>query len=267
MWSCQPSTNLPDGDHTFTIDQTTPSGTTPLPGRTYTVDTIVPSTPVITAPAEGSTVNSKRPTISGTGEAGATVTVKEGTAVICTTTVIDGGTWSCTPSADLGDGNHALSATQKDLALNESPAGTRSFTVTSILPTDLEVTQTESMAGLNKLELTITVRNKGPNAAAGVVINDTFPAAPDGEVWSWTCAGTACPAASGTGNLSAANATLGSLAVDGTVVYTVTGTLKNWSEWLNTVTLVLPTGITDNTPGNNSVTMGRYKLLLMIVYR
>jgi uncharacterized repeat protein (TIGR01451 family) len=253
------------GDNAIPVVITAANTTTT---KTYTVHVFVaPAAPVVSAPANGATTNNKKPTISGTGDAGATVTVKEGTTVICTALVAGDGTWACTPSADLGDGQHTFGVTQEHPVGNVSAATPHSFTVTSILPADLEVTQTESMSSLNKLKLTITVRNNGPNTVTGVVINDTFPATLTGEVWSWTCAGTACPAASGTGNLSAANATLGTLAANGTAVFTVTGTVKNWSQWLNTVTLVLPTSIVDNTPGNNSVTTGRYELLLPIVYR
>ena len=135
------------------------------------------------------------------------------------------------------------------------------------VPADLEVTQTSSTINLSQLILTITVRNKGPNAVTGAVLSDTFPTAATGKTWTWTCAGTACPAASGTGNLSATNATLGTLSLNGTVVLTVTGTLANWSHWSNTASLAVPTGITDSVTPNNSSTIGRYMILLPIVYK
>ncbi len=264
-WACTPSADLPDGVHTISVTQTGTSNNTSSAGtRSFTVDSTPPTAPIISAPAEGENTSNPRPAISGTGEAGATVTVTENGNPICTALVASDGTWTCTPTSDLGKGVHNFSATQKDPALNESPpAGTRSFTVQPSLPSDLEVTQTMQMASLTHLTLGITVRNNGPNAVTGAVLSDTFPATLTGQVWSWTCTGTACSAASGTGNLSA---TLGTLAVDGTVTYTVTGTLANWSYWTNTASIAAPGGITESIITNNSSTVGRYQILLPIVY-
>jgi hypothetical protein len=133
--------------------------------------------------------------------------------------------------------------------------------------TDLEVAQSFQMASLTKLTLTITVSNKGPNAVTGATITDTFPEPASGKVWSWTCVGTgggACGAASGTGNL---NEVLGALPVNGTVVFTVTGALSDWSHWTNTATVASAVGSTDNVTTNNTSVTGSYQLLLPIVYR
>ena len=125
---------------------------------------------------------------------------------------------------------------------------------------DLEVTQTSNLTGLGNLTMTITVRNKGTNPLTGAKLIDTFPDA--STIWSWTCVGTACSAASGTGNL---NETLGTLPMNGTAVYTVTGSVINWSSWSNTATIAAPLGIYDNISTNNSATVGRYQILLMVV--
>jgi hypothetical protein len=72
-----------------------------------------PPPPAIGAPAAGADVT-PTPTVSGTSEPDATVTVDAGGAAICTTTATDSGTWSCVPPAALADGTHTLTATAAD---------------------------------------------------------------------------------------------------------------------------------------------------------
>ena len=59
-------------------------------------------------------------------------------------------------------------------------------------------------------------------AVTGATVADTLPAALTGV--TWTCAGAACPAASGSGNLAA---TLGALASAATVTFAITGNLAS----------------------------------------
>lgn len=68
--------------------------------------------PDITSPAQGSTTTDSTPVISGTGTPGATVTVTEGSTVLCTAVVQGNGTWSCSPTTPLPDGPHTVTATQ-----------------------------------------------------------------------------------------------------------------------------------------------------------
>ncbi|MFP1632457.1 beta strand repeat-containing protein, partial [Zhengella sp. ZM62] len=121
-----------DGSYDFTVSITDAAGnTTTSPATTITVDTTAPVAPVITGTTHdtlGDGINDATPTISGTGEAGATVTVtvNDGSSDIATlTTVVDGtGNWSITPATPLVSetGTHTLTftATQTDIAGNES---------------------------------------------------------------------------------------------------------------------------------------------------
>ena len=68
--------------------------------------------PDITSPAVGATVTDSTPAISGTGRPGATVTVKEGSTVLCRAVVHDNGRWSCSPGAPLAAGPHTVTASQ-----------------------------------------------------------------------------------------------------------------------------------------------------------
>src|SRR5262249_7998983 len=63
-----------------------------------------------------------QPLISGTGEAGDTVTVGDATGTaVCAATVTTSGTWSCTATAPLDDGEAVLTPTATDPAGNSTP--------------------------------------------------------------------------------------------------------------------------------------------------
>ena len=97
-------------------------------------DSIAPTAPTIQTPTSGSTSANTKPTITGMGEAGATVTVMEGTTIIGTATVGTDGKWTVTPSADMSNGSHTIAVTQKDKTGNTSPATTTTFTVNNSVP-------------------------------------------------------------------------------------------------------------------------------------
>ncbi len=82
--------------------------------RQTIVGDVLPQAPAITSPAGGSTSTTTMPTISGTGTPGDTVTVSNGSTVICTAVVAADGTWSCTPALALPAGAYTLTATQAD---------------------------------------------------------------------------------------------------------------------------------------------------------
>ena len=83
----------------------------------------------ITSPAPGAVVTDSTPAISGTGQPGSTVTVREGGTVLCQATVRPDGTWSCSPSAPLAPGPHTVTATQTDGAGNVTGSDSVTFTV------------------------------------------------------------------------------------------------------------------------------------------
>ena len=85
---------------------------------TVTVDTVAPTTPVLSSNA---LVNTNQVKLSGTAEANSTVTVYDGTAVVGTGTTNSTGAWSITTNA-LSTGTHALTAKAADAAGNVSTA-------------------------------------------------------------------------------------------------------------------------------------------------
>ncbi|WP_199063961.1 Ig-like domain-containing protein, partial [Serratia sp. ASV30] len=63
------------------------------------------------------------------------VTVLDGSNVLGSTTAKGDGTWSFTPTTDLGQGAHSLSATAVDPAGNSSSSNSWMFTVDTVQPT------------------------------------------------------------------------------------------------------------------------------------
>ncbi|MGY6357357.1 BapA/Bap/LapF family large adhesin [Citrobacter amalonaticus] len=106
---------------------------------TLTVDTVSPGAPIISnvqddvGPVTGSlssgqTTNDARPVFTGTGEPGTTISIADNGVPLASVTVEANGSWTFTPTSDLGQGNHPLTFTPTDAAGNVGPSA--SFTVT-----------------------------------------------------------------------------------------------------------------------------------------
>ncbi|MDM2851153.1 Ig-like domain-containing protein [Citrobacter sp. Cpo074] len=160
-WSFTPDAPLGQGQHNFTVVATDQAGNTGGVSSSFTIelDSIAPSIPVIssvqdnTAPttgpiSNGQISNESRPALSGTGEIGATITVLSDGQPIGTTIVGAGGSWSFTPSAALGNGQHTLTVTATDSAGNTSlPSGGFTYTVDTMAPTAPVITQVADDVG------------------------------------------------------------------------------------------------------------------------
>ena len=79
-----------------------------------------PPAPVLATPT--SITNQFNPTITGTAEAGGAITVYDGTTSLGTTVASSTGAWSFTPTTDLTEAAHTITATITDAAGNISPA-------------------------------------------------------------------------------------------------------------------------------------------------
>lgn len=71
---------------------------------------------VITAPLTGSVTTNNTPLITGTAEAGATVTVYVNGNVVGTAVANGSGVWTFTPPTPLADGAYVVSAAARDQA-------------------------------------------------------------------------------------------------------------------------------------------------------
>ncbi len=154
-WSFIPATALGEGAHQITTRATDGAGNTgpASPAFSLTVDTIAPNAPsgvtvsdttgtqqgVVTA---GQSTDDNRPALSGTGEAGSTITIYDNGQPVGQATVGTDGKWSFTPETPLADGAHAITLTETDLAGNTSaPSASFDFTIDRTPPDQPTITQ------------------------------------------------------------------------------------------------------------------------------
>jgi len=133
-WTCTPTTPIPDGEAEIHVVAGDGAGHESDPTVVViTVDTIPPAPPTVTAPISGTTTGTT-PTFAGTGEPGGTVNVYDDQGnVVCTTTVNPDGSWTCTPTTPLDEGEQTYQVTVTDEAGNESDPTPVTITVDSSL--------------------------------------------------------------------------------------------------------------------------------------
>ncbi len=153
QWACTSSALLP-GVVVVTVRATdaadNASGVSPQ--RTFTIDTQAPVEPIISTPTMGASV-APSPTMTGTAEPFAIVSVFEGAALVCSVTADATGSWTC--NTVLGSGPHTVVARQVDRAGNVSAdSSPRSFEVQG-LPNVLLNTP-EDITGGNAGTYTVT---------------------------------------------------------------------------------------------------------------
>ncbi|MFB0713568.1 BapA/Bap/LapF family large adhesin [Buttiauxella noackiae] len=175
-WSYQIPAALAQGSHTFAVSQNTLLDTSgQSPAFTVIVDTAAPAIPVITSVTDdvapitgtvnsGQATNDPRPTITGTGDIGTTITILDNGAPIGTAVVGAGGTWTFTPTTDLTNGPHPITVTSTDAAGNvSSPSVGFSVNVDTTSPNAPVITTVDENVGVS-----------GP-VVSGVPTNDNTP--------------------------------------------------------------------------------------------
>ncbi|MGX4988590.1 BapA/Bap/LapF family large adhesin [Enterobacter kobei] len=219
LWSFTPPVPLSNGTYVLTATATDAAGNPSGQSNawTITVDGTAPDAPVITQVVDDApggtlgslnlndTTNDATPTLSGTAEANATVTIRAD-GVVIGTTVADGlGAWSFTPSTPLGEGPHALTAVATDAAGNTSGVSNSwGLIIDSVAPATPVITQVvdDAPEGLGALS---------PNGST----NDTTP----------TLNGTAEPGSTVTIRLDGADLVTVPVGSNGTWTYTPTAPL------------------------------------------
>ncbi len=132
-WTFTPREPLGEGEHSFEVVVTDPSGNSSGPSDEFViiVDTAPPSKPaidsivddqgVITGPiSNGGVTDDTRPTLWGRGEAGDTVTIIDNGKAVGEVQVDDNGIWTFTPEEALSEGEHAFAVVLTDPAGNSS---------------------------------------------------------------------------------------------------------------------------------------------------
>ena len=139
VWSYTPSTALPAAALVITATATDAAGNVSLESTaiTVTIDRTAPIKPVLKTLTSVSTNN--RPTIAGTAEAKSTVTVFDGQNVLGTTTASSTGGWTLTPSIDLTEAAHIITAKATDAAGNVSTASAAITLTVDLTPPDKPV--------------------------------------------------------------------------------------------------------------------------------
>ncbi|MBS7442560.1 BapA/Bap/LapF family large adhesin [Enterobacter sp. 120016] len=260
------------------------------PAITSVTDDIAPQTGAV---SNGGSTNDQRPQLTGTGEAGSTVTIYDGGVAIGTAVVASNGTWTFTPSVDLSESTHQITVRATDAAGNTGPAspvftltvdltppdaptaivltddtGNIRGTITSVAPTDASL---PILAGTGEPGGTITIYDNGVAIGTTTVLpNGTWSVTPDGPLPDGTHSITVTET-DAAGNQSTASEpviftvdTTPPLAPGNLVVSNDGGTISGIAEAGSTVTIredgvTLGTAVVDSQ-GNFSLTLTPPKL-------
>ena len=136
----------------------------------FTIDTTAPDAPTVTDLA----TNNTTPTLTGTAEANATVTVVVNGQTY-TTNAEANGNWSVDVTAELTDGDYTVSVTATDASGNTSAANTGALaidTTAPIAPTVSSATET-TVAGTAEVGSTVTVYTSDGTTVLGTAAADS----------------------------------------------------------------------------------------------
>jgi Bacterial Ig-like domain len=190
-WSFTPTSALSNASHTITATQAAAGGSSSTAASdTFTVNVgTAPAAPTITSPANGSTdTATAKPTISGGGVTGDTVTVSIDGTVVGAAPVVSGA-WSLTPTSALSNASHTITATQAAPGGPSSTVASDTFTVnvaTAPAPTITSpangstdtTTATPTISGGGVSGDTVTVSIDGTVAGTAPVVSGAWSFTP-----------------------------------------------------------------------------------------
>lgn len=147
-WEFTPTTPLPEGAHNLVVVEKDPAGNEGIPSEGFEliVDVTAPGKSTISAViddegndtgpvANGGHTDDTRPTLTGTGEAGARIDVYANGVKNGSTIVNVDGTWSYTPETAWGDGQYVLTTVAVDAAGNAGlPSDPYTIVIDTVAP-------------------------------------------------------------------------------------------------------------------------------------
>ena len=146
-----------DGAKVIILNQTNAAGTSPNASVTVNLDSMAPVAVTIASPASGSLTNDVMPSVMGTCEAGATLTITGNITVSpVNTTCTAGGTYSVPVTLTASDGSKTISVTQTDAAGNTSVAEGSTFTLDATAPTVIVSSTAPSLTTVPLIPFQIT---------------------------------------------------------------------------------------------------------------
>ena len=162
VWSFTP-TGLADGAHTIVASETDAAGNTGTASLTFTLDTTAPAVTESLASDTGVSSSDKitsNATLTGSGDANAVVTFKEGATTLGTATANASGVWSFTP-VGLTNGAHTIVASETDAAGNTGTASL-TFTLDTTAPAVTESLSTDTgVSSSDKITSNATLTGSG----------------------------------------------------------------------------------------------------------
>ncbi|BAI95536.1 hypothetical protein Sj15T_33330 [Sphingobium sp. TA15] len=183
-WAYTPAAPLVDGT-TVTVTATDAVGNV-SPPTSLTLDLSAPAAPVLVTLtddvgaiiggiASGGATDDRQPTLGGTAEAGAKLSIYDGNVLLGETTADANGAWSFTPAAPLAEGAHIISVTATDAAGNISAASPPfAFAVDTIAPAApvLGPTDGTTISGTAEIGATIELDTDGDGIADATTTAD-----------------------------------------------------------------------------------------------
>ncbi|MCP8967988.1 Ig-like domain-containing protein [Ectobacillus ponti] len=179
-WSYTPSTDLTDGAHEVQVRTVDAAGNKDSKTSTFAVDT--ETTVSISGPANGATVATKRPELTGTNEKGAAVKLQLNDGSWADATV-DGTNWTYTPTADLADGSYTVAAEATDSLGNKQKTSSQ-FTVDTVTAVTIDAPANHVVVNDKKPVISGTAE-MGAAVEISVDGGDWTAVAQDGVSWTY----------------------------------------------------------------------------------
>ncbi|MDF9912476.1 UNVERIFIED_ORG: hypothetical protein OKW14_004501 [Pantoea brenneri] len=165
---------LADGEHVFTASVTNAAGNSSEAKFTLNVDTTPPEPVIIqslqddvgtlqfTSPVAGNVIDDPAPTFTGKAEKGSLVTLYDNGILLATVTADAQGEWSYTPTTNLLEGTHGITATATDAAGNVSEISSSWDFIIDITAPNVGISgnSEESLSGVTEPGVVVVIVDK-----------------------------------------------------------------------------------------------------------